>query len=139
MKIPITKPIFDEHEKDLLVKPLESGWLVQGPYVKEFEKLFSIFTGAKYSCTTSNCTTALHLALEALGICHGDKVIIPSFTYIASANAVEYTGAEAIFCDIDLRTFNINIDDLSNLLEKDRSGSIKAIMPVNLFGLCSTL
>ncbi|HBG60805.1 MAG: aminotransferase DegT [Omnitrophica WOR_2 bacterium GWF2_38_59] len=139
MKIPITKPIFDEHEKDLLVKPLESGWLVQGPYVKEFEKLFSIFTGAKYSCTTSNCTTALHLALEALGICHGDKVIIPSFTYIASANAVEYTGAEAIFCDIDLRTFNINIDDLSNLLEKDRSGSIKAIMPVNLFGLCSNL
>jgi dTDP-4-amino-4,6-dideoxygalactose transaminase len=79
------------------------------------------------------------LALEALGIGKGDKVVVPSFTYIASANAVEYTGAEVVFCDIDLKTFNIDENKLAEILKKDNKKKIKAVMPVNLFGLCADL
>jgi len=139
MKIPITKPVFDDAEKEAVLKPLETGWLVQGPYVSEFEKIFGEFTGARFAKATTNCTTALHLALESLGIGPGDKVIVPSFTYIASANAVEYTGAEVVFCDIDLETFNIDVCQAEGILEKDSDRRIKAIMPVNLFGLCADL
>ena len=137
MKIPITKTVFGECEKENIVKPLETGWVVQGPYVTEFQKMFAEFTGSRYAHATTNCTTALHLGLEALGIGRGDKVIVPSFTYVASANAVEYTGAEVVFCDIDLKTFNINESLLEEIIQKD--SSIKAIMPVNLFGLCANM
>ncbi len=139
MKIPITKPVFDDREREMIVKPLESGWMVQGPYVAEFERLFAEFAGARYAKATTSCTTALHIALESVGIGPGDKVIVPSFTYIASANAVEYTGAEVVFCDIDLKTFNIDPDKCSEILEEDKDRRIKAIMPVNLFGLCANL
>jgi len=137
MKIPITKTVFGECEKENIVKPLETGWVVQGPYVTEFQKMFAEFTGSKYAHATTSCTTALHLGLEALGIGREDKVIVPSFTYVASANAVEYTGAEVVFCDIDLKTFNINESLLEEIIQKD--SSIKAIMPVNLFGLCANM
>lgn len=137
MKIPITKTVFDDCEKENIIKPLESGWVVQGPYVNEFQKMFAEFTGAKYALATTNCTTALHLGLEAVGIGKGDKVIVPSFTYIATANAVEYTGAEVVFCDINLKTFNIDETKLEELINKDKS--IKGIVPVNLFGLCANL
>jgi perosamine synthetase len=137
MKIPITKAVFDESEKQAIIKPLETGWVVQGPYVKQFETEFAAFVNANYAKAVSSCTTALHLALEALGIGRGDKVVVPSFTYVASANAVEYTGAEVVFCDIDLTTFNIDTKKLALLLESDQS--IKAVMPVNLFGLCADL
>ncbi|KTD62015.1 DegT/DnrJ/EryC1/StrS family aminotransferase [Legionella spiritensis] len=135
--IPITKAVFDESEKTEIIKPLESGWVVQGPYVKQFEQLFAEFTHSRYAKAVSNCTTALHLALVALDIGPGDKVVVPSFTYVASANAVEYTGAEVVFCDVDLRTFNIDTEKLAEILERDKS--VKAIMPVNLFGLCAEL
>ena len=135
--IPITKAVFDEAEKAAILKPLESGWVVQGPYVKEFEQLFAEFTGSNYAKAVSNCTTALHLALLALDIGPGDKVVVPSFTYVASANAVEYTGAAVVFCDIDLTTFNMDVNQLAQLLEQDKT--IKAIMPINLFGLCADL
>jgi dTDP-4-amino-4,6-dideoxygalactose transaminase len=139
MKIPITKPLFDNSEKENILKPLESGWLVQGPFVAEFEKLFSEFIGIKFAKATTSCTTALHLALEALGIGKGDKVVVPSFTYVASANAVEYSGAEVVFCDIDLNTFNIDVNQLAQILKEDKKKKIKAVMPVNLFGLCANL
>lgn len=137
MNIPITKTIFGDEEKEAIVKPLETGWVVQGPNVAKFQTMFSEFTGSKYAHAASNCTTALHLGLEAMGITKGDKVIVPSFTYIASANAVEYTGAEVIFCDINLKTFNIDETKLEEMIKKD--SSIKAIMPVNLFGLCANM
>ncbi len=139
MIIPITKPSFDNCERENILKPLESGWIVQGPYVAEFEKLFSSFTGAKFARATTSCTTALHLALDAIAIKRGDRVIIPSFTFVASANAVEYTGAEVVFCDIDLKTFNINVIEIEKILKADRDRRIKAIMVVNLFGLCAGL
>lgn len=137
MNIPITKTIFGEEEKNAIVKPLKTGWVVQGPYVAKFQELFASFTKAAYAHATSNCTTALHLGLEAMGIGSGDKVIVPSFTYVASANAVEYTGAEVLFCDINLKTFNIDETKLEKLIQSDPA--IKAIMPVNLFGLCANM
>lgn len=137
MNIPITKTIFGKEEKEAIIKPLETGWVVQGPNVAKFQEMFADFTKAKYAHATTNCTTALHLGLEAMEITRGDKVIVPSFTYIASANAVEYTGAEVVFCDIDLKTFNIDESKLEDLIKNDKS--IKAIMPVNLFGLCANM
>lgn len=139
MKIPITKPCFDQTEFELIRKPLETGWLVQGPFVQEFERLFAGFTGAPFAKASSNCTTALHLALAALGIGEGDRVLVPSFTYVASANAVEYTGARVAFCDIDLRTFNLDLAKAREILLQDREHSIRAIMPVHLFGLCADM
>ena len=142
MNIPITKTIFGDEEKEAIVKPLETGWVVQGPNVAKFQNMFADFTGSKYAHAASNCTTALHLGLEAMGITKGDKVIVPSFTYVASANAVEYTGAEVVFCDIDLKTFNIDVQKLDELLSVCVSDGCEgkiAIMPVNLFGLCSNM
>src|SRR5688500_14396973 len=105
MNIPITKTMFDDAEREAILKPLETGWVVQGPYVAEFEKLFAQHAGLQYAKATSNCTTALHLGLLALNIKEGDKVVVPSFTYVASANAVEYTGASVVFCDVNLQNF----------------------------------
>ena len=137
MKIPISKPYFDECEKENIVKPLESGWVVQGKYVGEFEKLFALHAKTPFGHATTSCTTALHLSLVALGIGAGDKVIIPSFTYIATANAVEQTGASLVFCDISLDTFNIDETKIQEIIKNDPS--IKAIIPVHLFGLCANM
>ncbi|WP_148789765.1 DegT/DnrJ/EryC1/StrS family aminotransferase [Campylobacter concisus] len=135
--IPITKTIFDKDEELAIIEPLRSGWVVQGSNVSKFQDKFANFTNSRFAYATSNCTTALHLGLVAMGIKKGDKVIVPSFTFVASANAVEYTGAEVVFCDIDLRTFNIDETRLENLIKNDKN--IKAIMPVNLFGLCANM
>ncbi len=137
INIPITKTFFDNDEKEKILKPLETGWVVQGPFVHKFQDKFKEFTKSKHALATSNCTTALHLGLEAMGITKGDKVIVPSFTWVSSANAVEYTGAEVVFCDINLKTFNIDETKIEKLIESDQK--IKAIMPVNLFGLCANM
>ncbi len=137
MYIPISKPYFTAMDKSAVVDPLESGWVVQGPQVNSFEEKFAKFTQSDYAVAVSNCTTALHLGLLSLGIQREDKVVVPSFTYVASANAIEYVGAIPVFCDIDLETFNIDVKKLIELIEKH--GDIKAIMPVNLFGLCADM
>ncbi len=137
MKIPISKPYFDSNDKESIIKPLESGWVVQGPFVQEFEQCFAAFTQMPYALALSSCTTALHLGLVSLGVGKGDCVIVPSFTYVASANAIEYTGATPIFCDIDLKSFNIDIESLKHILQTHEN--IKAIMPVHLFGLCANM
>lgn len=138
-RIPITKPYFDEEEKRAILVPLETGWVVQGPYVAEFEQKMALYCGAKYACAVSNATAALHLSLLALGITAGDQVILPSFTFVATANSIEYTGATPLFCDIDLNTFTIDVGQVRKLLSNDKNGKIKAIIPVNLFGLCANL
>lgn len=135
--IPITRSVIDAEEKAMILEPLETGWLVQGPYVQAFETRFKQYLNVEYAKAVSSCTTALHLGLDALGIGKGHKVVIPSFTYVASANAVTYTGADVVFCDIDLDTFNINVEALECILASDTS--IKAIMPVHLFGLCADM
>lgn len=133
--IPITRPFFDGSERELILETLDSGWLVQGPKVAAFEELFGVFTGSAHSVATSSCTTALHLALVALGIGEGDEVIVPAFTWIATANVVEYVKARPVFCDIDLETYNIDVGQIESLL----TPRTKAIIPVHLFGLCADM
>lgn len=87
MNIPITKVVFNNDDLQAIIKPLESGWVVQGPQVKKFEKRWSEFTKAKNSIAVSNCTTALHLSLAALDIKSGDKVIVPAFTWVSYLNS----------------------------------------------------
>ncbi len=135
MNIPIAKTVFTESEFENILKPLKSGWVVQGPFVSEFELKWSEYTGAKHSVALSNCTTALHLSLAALGITRGDEVVVPSFTWVATANAVEYTGAKPVLCDIDLTSFNIDPAKLESLINKNT----KAIIPVHLFGLSANM
>jgi perosamine synthetase len=135
MTIPITKPFFGPEELRSVQEPLESGWVVQGPFVARFEEKFSAFTGARYSIATSSCTTALHIAVAALGLKPGDEVIVPAFTWVSTANVVEYMGARPIFCDVDLRTFNIDTDRCEAQITPRTVG----IIPVHLFGLCADM
>jgi perosamine synthetase len=135
MKIPITKPCFGDEERQALVRPLDSGWVVQGPEVARFEQKFNAFTGARHSIATSSCTTALHVAVAALGLRPGDEVIVPAFTWVATANVVEYMGATPVFCDIDLSTFNIDVTKIDALVTPKTVG----IIPVHLFGLAADM
>ncbi|MDQ3248289.1 MAG: DegT/DnrJ/EryC1/StrS family aminotransferase [Chloroflexota bacterium] len=135
MRIPITKTVFGPEEMAAVQKPLETGWVVQGPYVKQFENQFSAFTGAEHSIATSNCTTALHICVAALGLKPGDEVIVPAFTWVSTANVVEYMGATPVFCDVDLRTFNLDPAQLEALITERTVG----LIPVHLFGLCADM
>src|SRR5215471_17275722 len=100
--IPISQPLIGPREKELVLDALDSGWVSSiGKYIDEFEAGFARYCGTKYALTASNGTTGLHLALEALGIGPGDEVIVPDLTFVASANAVAYTGATPVLADID--------------------------------------
>ena len=131
MKIPIARTSLTSKEMQSVLGPLESGWLVQGPKVREFENKWSSFTGAKHSIAVTSCTSALHLSLAALGFERGDEAIVPAFTWISTANVIEHLGGKVIFCDIDLNTFNIDLDKIEEKITK----RTKAILPVHLFGL----
>jgi dTDP-4-amino-4,6-dideoxygalactose transaminase len=135
MKIPITKPLFGEEERRAMLQPLDTGWVVQGPAVAEFERKFGAYVGATHALATTSCTTALHLGVCAFGLRPGDEVIVPAFTWIATANVVEYMGATPVFCDIDLATFNIDVAQLDALITPRTVG----IIPVHLFGLCADM
>lgn len=91
-QVPIARTSLTEEEIQSVLGPLRSGWLVQGPKVREFEEKWSAFTGAKHSIAVTSCTTALHLSLAALGFGPGDEAIVPAFTWIATANVVEHLG-----------------------------------------------
>lgn len=130
-RIPITKLFLGEEELRAVQLPLESGWVVQGPYVESFETKFAAYTGAVHAAATSSCTTALHIAVAALDLKPGDEVIVPGFTWISTANVVEYMGARPVFCDIDLSTFNVEPAAIERLVTERTVG----ILPVHLFGL----
>jgi perosamine synthetase len=133
--IPITKPVFGELEREALLQPLDTCWVVQGPHVKRFEEHFSTFTGARHSIATTSCTTALHLGVVALGVQPGDEVIVPAFTWVATANVVECLQAKPVFCDVDLKTFNIDVGGIEPLITSRTVG----IIAVHLFGLCADM
>jgi len=141
-KIPIAKPFIEDVEEQAVREVLRSGWLVQGPRVAEFESKFKRHTGARHAIATTSCTTALHLALLAAGIGPGDEVLLPSFTFIATANVVEYTGAKPVFIDIDLATFTIDPEKTLEYLDSRKKVlelRPKCILPVSLFGLCANM
>lgn len=131
MNIPITKPCFDDREFQLMRKPLESGWVVQGPFVKKFEETLAEYTGAKYAIALNSCTSGQFILSRIIGLEPGDEVILPAFTWISTANAVEFLGAAAVFCDIDIETFNVDVEQMKEKI----THRTKALYPVHLFGL----
>lgn len=135
INIPIARSSLTEDEIQSVLEPLRNGWLVQGPKVNEFETRWSAFTGAQYSLAVTSCTTGMELALAALGLKPGDEVILPAFTWISTANVIEHFGAKPIFCDIDLATFNIDVQLIESLITDKTVG----IMPVHLFGLSADM
>lgn len=133
--IPITKPCVGNEEASAAAAAVLSGWLSQGPRVQEFEELVAGFTGARHAIATSNCTTALHLALLAAGVGPGDEVICPSFSFIATANAIVHAGATPVFVDIDAATYNI----APELIERAITPATRAIVPVDQIGLAANI
>lgn len=133
--IQISQPSMGEEEWLALREPIFSGWITQGPKVREFENKFAQIHKVKHAIAVSNCTTALHLALVALGVKEGDEVIVPAFTWVSTANAVMYCNAKPIFIDIDPTTFNLDITQLKSKI----TNSTKAIIAVHLFGLCANI
>ena len=133
--IPISLPVTGEEEWQATREPLMTGWLTSGPKVREFEQLFAQRHQVKHALAVTSATTALHLSLVALGIQPGDEVIVPAFTWISTANVVEYCGARVVFVDIDPKTFNLDPGDLRRRI----TPRTRAIIPVHLFGLCADM
>ncbi|RAP27582.1 perosamine synthetase [Candidatus Marinamargulisbacteria bacterium SCGC AG-333-B06] len=131
----ISQPSVGEDEYKALEETLLSGWITQGPKVKQFENEFSAYHNLKKSLATTSCTTALHVILKTLGIKAGDEVIVPAFTWVASANVIEHCGATPIFVDIDCSTFNLDPTQLNSKI----TSKTKAIIAVHLFGLCADI
>ena len=129
--IQISLPCTGKEEWEACREPLESGWLTQGPKVAAFEKAFAERHQLQHALATTSCTTALHLGLAALGIGPGDEVIVPAFTWVATANAVLYCGATPVFADVRRDTYNIDAEDVARRL----TTRTRAIIPVHLFGL----
>jgi len=131
MKIPIYKPDLSGNERKYVLDCLDSTWISsKGSYIKKFEDTFSEKVNVKYSTAVSNGTVALHLALLAIGVGDGDEVIVPTLTYIASVNAIKYTGATPCFVDSVRSTWQIDPADI----ERKITSKTKAIMVVHLYG-----
>lgn len=128
--IPIAKPVINEDEIANVISVLRSGQLTHGRVVEDFECAFARYIDVKDAIAVVNGTVALDLALKALNIKPGDEVIVPSFTFIATANAVLFQGAKPVFADVDEKTFNINPESVKERI----SSKTKAIIPVHLFG-----
>ncbi len=129
--IPLTRPLIGEAEAEASRRPIMSGWLTQGPEVAAFEQEFAAYTGAQHATAVSNCTTALHLALLAVGVQAGDEVITVSHSYVATANVVRYCNATPVFIDIDPATSNIN----PALIEAAITERTTAILCVHQMGM----
>jgi perosamine synthetase len=129
--IPIAKPWIGEPEAEAAKRAIMSGWVTQGPEVAGFEQEFVAYVGAKYACAVSNCTTALHLALLAVGVQPEDEVITVSHSYIATANSIRYCGAIPVFVDIEPQTYNIN----PVLIEDAINERTRAILIVHQMGM----
>ena len=133
--VPIARPSLGEEEWLAMREPILSGWVTQGPKVAEFETAFAARHEVSHALATTSCTTGLHLALAAAGIGPGDEVIVPSFTWVATANAVLYCGATPVLCDVDVETYNIDPASAATRVT-DRT---KAVIAVHLFGLCADM
>ena len=130
-RIPITTPWLDDQELAAVARPLKTGWLTQGPEVAGFEREFAEYVGAPHACAVSSCTTALHLALRALGIGPGDEVITVSHSFIATANAIRYCDATPVFVDIEPATLNMNPAQIESAI----TTRTRAILCVHQLGM----
>ncbi len=129
--IPVAEPVLTGNELAYVTDCVTSSWVSSiGKYIPRFEEEFARFCGVRYGVATSNGTTALHLALAILGIGPGDEVIVPTLTFIATANVVRYTGATPVFADSEPRTWNIDPADVARKITR----RTKAIIPVHLYG-----
>jgi len=131
VQIPVAKPWLGEEEASAAHRCILTGWVTQGPEVAAFEREWCEMTGAPHACAVSNCTTALHLALLAVGVKPGDEVITVSHSYIATANSIRYCGAMPVFVDIEPATFNID----PTIIERAITPKTKAILAVHQMGL----
>jgi perosamine synthetase len=129
--IPVMRPLLGSAEAEAVAEVIASGWVAQGPRVAEFERRFAEHVGAAEGVAVSSCTAALHLALYVLDLGPGDEVIVPSFSFIASANAVRYCGATPVFADVDPATGNLTAATVAPLLT-DRT---RAVMVVHQGGV----
>ena len=130
MKIPFHKPHITQNEIDSVIETMQSGWLTMGPKTIEFENAFRVYIDSKFAISVNSATAALHLALNAVGVGIGDEVIIPTNTFISTAEAVVYSGARPVLCDIEKKYHNIDV----NLIEKLITPKTKAIIPVHFGG-----
>lgn len=130
-RIPVMIPWLGEEEAKAASDAVLSGWVAQGPRVVAFEKAFAERVGAEHAVAVSSCTTALHLALVALDIGPGDEVVVPSLSFIATANAVRYVGAEPVFADVELATGNLT----AATVDQVRTPRTKAVLAVHQGGV----
>jgi dTDP-4-amino-4,6-dideoxygalactose transaminase len=129
--VPVARPSFGVAEENAVLEVLRSGWVSQGPRVAEFERRFAEYVGAPDAVAVSSCTTALHLALVAIGVKPGDEVLCPSLSFVATANAIVYAGAKPVFVDVDSLTFNID----PSCIEDAITPQTTAILVVHQIGL----
>ncbi|MEM2780306.1 MAG: DegT/DnrJ/EryC1/StrS aminotransferase family protein, partial [Candidatus Bathyarchaeia archaeon] len=128
--IPFYVPWITAEDKRAMLKALSSRWLTGGPIAAQFEEAFAKYIGAEYAVSVNSCTAALHLAMRALNIKPGDEVIVPVFTFAATANAPLFCGAKPVFADIDKKTFNISPEDILERI----TGKTRVIIPVHYGG-----
>lgn len=130
-RIPVARPDIGQEELEKVVQAVKSGWVSsKGPFIEEFQNGFSSYVGSKHAIAVSNGTVALHLALTALGVRRGDKVLVPSLTFIAAANAVTYTGASPVFLDSHPDYWCVDPEAVRKNITRDT----KAIILVHLYG-----
>ena len=133
MKINLMEPILTEEMINTAIKALKNDFFLRGEHVRKFEKEFAEYVETQHAIAVNSGTSALHLSLLSLGIKKGDIVITTPATFIATANVITYVGAKPIFADISLENYNIDPNEIGEILEKNREG-IKAIIPVHLYG-----
>jgi dTDP-4-amino-4,6-dideoxygalactose transaminase len=129
--IPVMKPFLGEEEAQAAADAVRSGWVAQGPRVAQFESDFAAYVGASHGVALSSCTTALHLSMVLLGVGPGDEVVVPSLSFIATANAARYVGATPVFADVDLATGNLTVDTVDAV----RTPRTRAVIAVHQGGV----
>lgn len=129
-RIPLIEPVVGDGELENVEKVLESGWMTEGPFADRLQDRIAEITGADHAITVTSCTTGMDLALDAIGVGDGDEVVLPSFTYPATANVVVRQGADPVLVDVDRHSYNVDPAAIERAITEDTA----AIMPVSMFG-----